>query len=95
MSNLLQRLVALSLLIWFPLSFFLPPALVLIAIRWFQHGWVGILGGLIALAIAIPTGFTIILLELKTLNKRPLDVSGTLLVVAYNTAVYVAFRYFL
>ena len=88
MSNLWTRVFALLLLIWLPLSFFVPPTLVIVAVRLFRHDGFGILGGLAALAIAIPTGIAILTLELKTLSHRPVKVVGTLLVVAYNTAVF-------
>lgn len=95
MSNLFSRLFALLLLIWFPLSFFLPPALVLLAIYLFHHGWLGIVGGLVAIACAIPTGLNILLLEWRTLQQRPINVKGTLLVIAYNTIIILAFKLFL
>ena len=91
MSDLLSRLFALLLLLWLPLSFFLPPALLLLAIYLFNHGWLGIVGGLVAIAFAIPTGLSVLLLEWRTLQQRPINVRGTLFVIAYNTIVFLAF----
>ena len=95
MKSLLLRLVAIFLMLWLPLSFFLPPALLLLGIHLFQFGWLGVLGGLGAIAFAVPPGLTIVLLEIRTLQQRPVNISGTILVITYNTAVFLAFSYFL
>ena len=78
-----------------PLSVVAGPGLVLLALVLFRHGGLAILAGFVALAAGIPACISILMLEFSTLMKRPLPVLGTLAVVAYNTAIFVAFEYVL
>lgn len=90
-----MRFVGLALFAWFPLSFCVVPALAILGLRWIREGWPAALFGILALLTVLPPAFSLLLLEFRTVSRRPFNIFGTLLVVAYNTAVLVAARYLL
>ena len=75
-----------------PLSFVMGPGPLLLSVVLFRHGGFAILGGLFALAAAIPGCISILTLEFSTLMKRPMPLLGALAVVVDNTAVFAAFE---